>query len=145
MNRELLIAEWRRAQEALGSARVLTERGYYADSVARAYYAIFHAAKTSLHSHDVIAQTHSAVRAMFGLHLVKSGEIEAQWAKPLGESVDARLAADYDPEITFTKKQAQAALRDARAFLSRIRSYLLANGLNRSELAIGKRKKKKHG
>jgi hypothetical protein len=31
---------------------------------------------------------------MFSLHLIKPGAIEAEWSKPLGESMEDRLAAD---------------------------------------------------
>jgi uncharacterized protein (UPF0332 family) len=85
MNQTLALAEWRRAQQALRSAELLTRGRLYADAVARSYYALFHAAK-ALHLHDVAAQTHSAVRRMFSLHLIKPGAIETEWSKPLGES-----------------------------------------------------------
>jgi len=140
MKRDLVLAEWRRAQEALGSAELLTREGYHADAIARTYYALFHAAKAALHVQDVAAETHAAVRRMFGLHLIKPGEIEPQWAAPLGGSLDERLAADYDPEVSFSKKEARTACREARSFLARIRAYLLDNGLSRSQLRSRRKK-----
>jgi uncharacterized protein (UPF0332 family) len=142
MNRELVIAEWRRAQQALGSAQLLTRGGYYEDAIARIYYALFHAAKAALHVHDISADTHNAVRRMFGLHLIKPGEIEAQWSAPLGQTFDERQAADYNPQVSFSAKEANDACRDARAFVRRIRSYLLANGFTVSQL---RRRRKKRG
>jgi type III restriction enzyme len=38
---------------------------------------------------------------MFGLHLIRSGEIESMWSSNLGESLDDRLAADYDANADF--------------------------------------------
>jgi uncharacterized protein (UPF0332 family) len=80
MNRNMVLAEWLRAMAALQAAETLTADGLYADAISRAYYAILHAKKAALHVHDVAAESHSAVRRMFGLHLIKSGKIEPQWS-----------------------------------------------------------------
>ena len=76
-------AEWRRAVKPLGAAEVLMHSGYPEDAVSRCYYAVLHAAKSALFVHDVATASHAAVRRMFGLHLVRSGEIERQWAAAL--------------------------------------------------------------
>ena len=101
MNRNMIMAEWNRARESAQAAETLTRDGLYADAISRAYYAILHAAKAALHVHDVAAESHPAVRRMFGLHLVKAGEMESEWSAYLTESLDDRLAADYDVEISF--------------------------------------------
>jgi uncharacterized protein (UPF0332 family) len=75
MNRNMVLAEWSRAREALRGADTLTRNRCYADGISRAYYAMLHAAKAALHIHDVTAESHAAVRRMFGLHLVRPGEI----------------------------------------------------------------------
>ncbi len=78
MNPTLVRAEWQRARQALGAAEVLRDTGYLADALSRAYYATLHAAKAALYVHDVATASHAAVRRMFGLHLIQSGEIEAE-------------------------------------------------------------------
>jgi uncharacterized protein (UPF0332 family) len=101
----MVAAEWRRAWRALRAAEVLAQEGLYEDAVSRAYYATLHAAKAALFIHDVATESHAAVRRMFGLHLIRSGEIESMWSSNLGESFDDRLAADYDasaPEYSST-------------------------------------------
>ena len=72
MNRSMVLAEWHRARESLRAAETLTRDGFYADAISRAYYSLLHAAKAGLHVHDVVAESHAAVRRMFGLHLVKN-------------------------------------------------------------------------
>jgi HEPN domain-containing protein len=69
MNRPLVIAEWRRAVDSLGAARSCRRDGFYADSVSRAYYAILHAAKAALQVQGITAESHAAVKRLFGLHL----------------------------------------------------------------------------
>ena len=78
---------------------------------------------------------------MFGLHLVKPGEIEPEWSAYLVESLDDRLAADYDVETTFTRQEAGGECRRSREFLKRIKRHLLKHGLKEKEL----RKRQRRG
>jgi uncharacterized protein (UPF0332 family) len=73
VNRILVLAEWKRAHQSLGSATVLTREGFYEDTVSRAYYAILHGAKAALHVHDAAAASHAGVKRLFSLHLIRSG------------------------------------------------------------------------
>src|SRR6266851_4811317 len=109
MNPTLLRAEWQRASQALGAAEVLREAGYPADALSRAYYATLHAAKAALAVPEVLTTSHAAVRRMFGLHLIQTGAIESAWASHLAESLDDRLAADYDVEAQVTMAEATEA------------------------------------
>jgi uncharacterized protein (UPF0332 family) len=130
----MVLAEWNRSRESLRAAKTLTRNHLYADAISRAYYAILHAAKTALHIHDVAAESHPAVRRMFSLHLVKSGEIEVKWSAYLTESLDDRLAADYDVETSFSREEARSECRRTEEFLNRIKRYLLTNGFKEAEL-----------
>jgi hypothetical protein len=130
----MVLAEWSRSREALRAADTLTRDRCYADAISRAYYAVLHAAKAALHVHDVAAESHAAVRRMFGLHLIRAGELEPEWSTYLVESLDDRLAADYDVETTFSREDARSECRRSREFLSRVRRYLLKKGLKEREL-----------
>ena len=140
MNRDLVLAEWGRARMALGAAQLLTAESYPEDAASRAYYAILHAAKAVLLVHDIATTSHAGTRRMFGLHLVRTGQVEPEWASFLGESLDNRLAADYDSEVAFSAREAAQETRRARRFLSRMRRYLLANGFTQKELRVGGRR-----
>lgn len=76
MNRTLVLAEWRLARNALRAAQLLARHGIYADAVSRAYYAVPHAAKAALQTKDISAESHAAVKRLFGLHFVKTEEFE---------------------------------------------------------------------
>jgi uncharacterized protein (UPF0332 family) len=134
MNRILVLAEWQRARQALRAAEVLAEAGYAADALSRAYYATLHAVKAALYVHDVATASHAAVRRMFSLHVIRTGEIEGEWASHLGEILDDRLAVDYDVEAECTAAEAHQACQRARAFLGRIRDYLLTKEVTHTEL-----------
>ena len=134
MNRDEVLGEWRRAARTLAAAELLVREGYSEDAVARAYYAILHAAKAALSVHDVIAESHSSVRGLFGKHLILTGAIEREWSKQLAASLDDRLAADYDAATFFSTAEARCECDSARAFIGRIRRYLLTCGFTDEDL-----------
>ncbi|MCY4482577.1 MAG: HEPN domain-containing protein [Spirochaetaceae bacterium] len=129
-----MLGEWRRAARTLSAAELLVREGYPEDAVARAYYAILHAAKAALSVRDVIAESHSSVRGLFGKHLILTGAIEREWSKQLAASLDDRLAADYDAATFFSDVEAQRECGSARAFVGRIRRYLLTCGFTDEDL-----------
>lgn len=135
MNRELVLGEWERAVQTLRAAELLTREGYTEDAVSRTYYAVLHAARAALCVCAVVTESHAGVRRMFGKHLIPSGAIEREWAKYLGESLDDRLAADYDIGTSYSSEQAREECGRADEFLERIHRYLLDNGLTERELS----------
>ena len=124
-------AEWRRVLRSLGAAEILF--GYLEDAVSRCCYAVPHAAKSVLFVHDVDTASRAAVRRMFCLHLVRSGEIERQWASALAQTMDNRLTADYSADAHFSDEETRGSTGRAKAFLERIRQYPLAKGLTDQE------------
>lgn len=134
MNRTVVLAEWRLARNALRAAQLLARHRIYPDAVSRAYYAVLHAAKAALQTKDISAESHAAVRRLFGMHFIKTGEFEREWSSPLAEGLDDRLAADYDSDREFTAREARDESRRAAAFLKRVRRYLRAQGLKPADL-----------
>ena len=137
MNRTMVLAEWRRAWQALHAAELLSSAGYHEDAISRSYYATLHAAKAALYGHDIATTSHAAVKRMFGRHLIHTSAIAPVWSSNLGESLDDRLAADYDAQMTFSSPEVQQECQRTREFLDRIRRYLLIQGFAENELGTG--------
>lgn len=135
MNRDLVVEEWRRAAQTLRAAELLVREGYPDDAVSRTYYAVLHAAKAALGVCSIVAESHAAVRRLFGKHLVLTGDVERKWAKYIGESLDDRLAADYDVGTSHSLEEARQECERAADFVARIHRYLLDKGLTELELA----------
>ena len=123
-------AEWRRAVKAQGAAELLLEANFYEDAVSRAYYAVLHAAKAALLARDIVTESHTAVRRLFGKELVQQGLLEKEWALILAHEQDERASADYDVELTFSQEVAEQRVEQAQHFLKRIFSFLQAQGLD---------------
>ena len=129
MNTPAILAEWRRAQESLGAAQSCLRDGYLRDAVSRSYYAVMHATKAALLVHDVNAESHAAVRRLFGKVLVRSGELEKEWSQTLAKEQAGRGSADYDVFTVWEIDRVQESIQRAEAFLDRIRSYLVDKGV----------------
>lgn len=123
-------AEWRRAVKAQGAADLLLEEGFCEDAVSRAYYAVLHAAKAALLARNIIAESHSSVRRLFGKELVQQGLLEKEWALILAHEQDERVSADYDVELTFSREVAGQRVDESRRFLKRICAFLQREGLD---------------
>lgn len=123
-------AEWRRSLKAQGAAELLLEADFYEDAVSRAYYAVLHAAKAALLARDIVTESHTAVRRLFGKELVQQGLLEKEWAMILAHEQDERASADYDVELTFSREVAAQRVEKSRRFLERIRSFLQTEGFD---------------
>ena len=113
-----------RAKKALLAAKTLLENQLYEDCVSRAYYAVLHAAKAALATKDIEPESHNAVKRMFGLHLIKTGEIEKDFAKILTAEQEDREIGDYNIYIEIEQDRALKRVRDAEKFVERIEKYL---------------------
>jgi len=113
-----------RAKKALLAAKTLLENQLYEDCVSRAYYAVLHAAKAALTTKDIEPESHNAVKRMFGLHLIKTGEIEKDFAKILTAEQEDRAIGDYNIYIEIEQDTALKRVRDAEKFVERIEKYL---------------------
>ena len=123
MNPEDVRAEFGRAEESLRAARLLQGEALFGDAISRSYYAVMHAARAALLVHDMITESHAAVRRLFGDILVRRGLIEKRWADILAREQRQRIRADYSAGAW--ESQTSADLVDeAAAFVQRIGTYL---------------------
>jgi hypothetical protein len=118
--------EMTRANKALLAARTLLENQLYEDCVSRSYYAVLHAAKAALIKVGVEAESHQAVRRMFGLHLVKTEQIEKHFAEILTAQQEDREIGDYNIYLNIEKDRASKRVLDAEKFVQRIEKFLQA-------------------
>jgi uncharacterized protein (UPF0332 family) len=130
MNTVAIQAELARARKSLQAAGNLHKDCLYEDAISRAYYAVMHAAKAALLVHDQIPESHAAIRRAFGIYLVRSGDIEKEWAAVLSREYDHRIAADYDANIIIEPANSESSLNEAVQFLDRIEQYLISSGVN---------------
>ena len=123
-DRELVTGQIRKSEDKLAAASSLLESRFYDDAISRAYYAMFHAASAVLQTDGISVESHSALKSMFGLHLVETGRIGRQYGKWLSRLKDDRENGDYDIFTDFGEEDAREAVRVARCFLTEMRRFL---------------------
>ena len=109
------------AENKLAAAKSLFENGFYKDSVSRAYYSMYHAARALLLIKGISPKTHGGVIAKFGLEFVKKDLIEKYYSKALAKGKDVREIADYDVIVEITEEEVESVIEDAEKFLERIK------------------------
>jgi len=123
-SQEVIKEYLRTAGEKLESARILFEHSRFDDAVSRAYYAVFHSAQALLLSIGVRSDSHSGTRHLFGLHFIKSGKFDKRFARYLKKLKDDRENGDYGIFTFIERKEADAALKEAREFFKETKKYL---------------------
>ena len=113
------------ATEKLDVARELLDLSRFDDTVSKAYYVMFYAARAALLTAGIVdVRRHTGVILFFGEQFVKTGEVDRRYSKILSSALDARLGADYDPERRAVREDAEQAITDAEAFLARAREIV---------------------
>jgi uncharacterized protein len=64
-----------RADEALLASRTLMEKCLLADTISRAYYAMYYAAQAVLNENELSAKSHSGTINIFGQEIVEKGKV----------------------------------------------------------------------
>jgi uncharacterized protein (UPF0332 family) len=114
----------RKAERALATARLLlTDDPDGACN--RAYYAMFDAAHAALYAAGVELRerpikSHHGLVSVFGQHLVRTNQIEAEHGAALNKVLNLRLLADYQGSPLSSDKAAQA-IDLAAAFVAAIK------------------------
>jgi len=123
-SRKFAKASLLRAEKALRSAKILLEHGEVEDSVSRAYYAMFHAAKAILFTMGVKAKTHKGVISSFGEHVVKKGVLDKEFADILRKAFDMRQRCDYETYAELEEELVKEVVSNAEKFVNKIKELL---------------------
>jgi len=112
------------AQVKLNHAQQIFEIDLFDDTVSRAYYAMFYAAKAALLSKGVVLRRHSASVAKFRELFVVTGRVDSEYLHYLGQAQSARERSDYAPFAPVTRAGAKEILKAAEAFIAKVKEIL---------------------
>lgn len=122
---DLIAIQIEKSHEKLRAAKVLLQEGFVDDAISRAYYSMFHAASAVLFSEGITVESHSALKTMFGLHLIKTGKIDKKYGRWLNRLKDERENGDYDIFTSFDFGDAENDIKEAEKFLEEMKKYLV--------------------
>lgn len=113
-----------RAERAREVGGVLMAQRYYPEAVARAYYAMFYAAKAALTLEGIGVSKHSAVISAFGRYFARTGRVPNRLHEALRAAFNDRHKADYALILTISEQDARRRLEQADEFISQARGLL---------------------
>lgn len=115
-----------KALRASSSAALLLDDGDINGACNRAYYAMFDAARAALLASGApadpnVVRTHNGVIAAFGLHLVKTGQVQPEWGRTLNRAQEIRQVADYTGD-SVDMELATCVVEQSRLFIQAIQA-----------------------
>lgn len=126
----LILYRLEKAKSTLNEVHLLVENELWNTAVNRLYYASYYAVHSILLSHDLIPQTHSGVRHLFGLHFIKTGLIDKELGKFFSDIYDKRQSGDYSDYIEFSESEVVSLIAPTKKLITSIEAYLYYNILN---------------
>lgn len=112
---------FQRAAECVEDSQVLLDNERPAACIARAYYAMFHAATAVLAARDIKRSSHHGILSAFGEHFVKPGLVEQKFHLSLRKVFELRQQTDYDPVVDVGIREAGEILQEAVDFVDACR------------------------
>jgi uncharacterized protein (UPF0332 family) len=107
-----------KARETLRATKLLAANHLLDSAASRAYYTMFHLAGALLLGKGLTFSKHGSLLGAFGLHLVKSGEVDAKFHRYLIDAQDNRIKGDYGVESNLTQAQVETMVAQAEEFLA---------------------------
>ena len=92
--KEIVKEELKIAKKRLESAKLLFQNSLFEDSINRAYYSIFYAAKAMLNVLGFDVKTHSGLISEFGLKIVKEKLVPPKYGIILRRTYEMRESSD---------------------------------------------------
>ena len=104
-NERLELVKYRleRAKSTLKEVEIHIQNKLWNTAINRLYYACYYAVIALLLNQKITTQTHAGSRQMFGLHFIKTNQIDKQLGKFYTDLYDKRQTGDYGDFIEFSK------------------------------------------
>ena len=112
------------AEEELNASYLLFEKGFYRESISRAYYSMFHAAQSLLVIKEAYPKSHKGVIQKFGEEFVKSGILESKMGHVLSQTESMRLKADYDVGVKINREECEEILDNCKFFIKKVKDTI---------------------
>lgn len=117
-------AHMEKAAKRLRVGEKLLQEGEYEDSISRAYYAMYHAAKAALAIMNVFPKTHEGLVSAFGKRFVLTGTFPKELGRTLADAKAARETYEYSITAIVEKAEAESVLEDAQKFVAAINRFI---------------------
>lgn len=111
--------EIKNSRERLEAAKLLLKNGKIADSINRAYYAMFHVARALLFHHDIEPKIHEDVIREFSRIIGEEKIMDRKFAKNFRQVFVTRESVGYRVRV-FLDQEAREAFNKAKEFIENV-------------------------
>jgi uncharacterized protein (UPF0332 family) len=113
-----------RAEESYEDALILAENNRWNAVVNRLYYACFYAVIALLLKNNIETQSHDGTRTKFGLHFIKTGQIDKKYGKLYSKLFDFRQKGDYGDLYDYDSSTISPLIGSVREFIDVIKQFV---------------------
>lgn len=118
--RRLAEEELKSSRERLEAAELLFKNNKIVDSISRAYYAMFHAARAILFLYGEEPKTHEGTIREFSRIIIEKKLIDKKFGRDFRQVFEVRESGDYRVGVIFEKEDAKDVLDKAREFVKTV-------------------------
>lgn len=94
--KEVVLYRLEKSQRSYEEAVTNIQHGYAEIVANRLYYAAYYAVTAFLIANGITVRTHSGVRSMFGLHLIRTKLIDGKFSTIFNTLFSIRMTGDYE-------------------------------------------------
>lgn len=111
-------------KDTLHEAKGNIELAYWHTAANRLYYACYYAASALLIKNGYIAQTHSGVVGLLGMHFISKGIISKEMGKFYLKIFELRQTGDYSDWIAIESADVQPFVEPAEKFIDTVEKLI---------------------
>ena len=121
-----MLAKYRldKAKDCLKASKILLDDSMFSDSANRSYYAIFHSVNALLALEGASFKKHSGVISYFNQKYIKTGIVEKDYGKIVGNAFEIRKDYDYADFYVVSKEEVIEQYENAVRFVSRMEQHI---------------------
>lgn len=112
------------ARERIQQATLMQPSQFLGAAMSLVYYAFLDAADAALAARGIRTRSHSGTVSLFGLHFVRTGEVDKKYERWFQRALQYRMEADYERRRDFTPEQVEEAIAQAEEFIRVIEAML---------------------
>ena len=120
----IVALEMEKAKRTFAEAEKLKEGEFWNGVASRLYYAVFHAVNALLINDRHQVNTHNGAHAMFALHYIKNGILDAEYGRLYNQLQTMRQESDYNCIYNVESEELLERMEPARRLIEIIEKMI---------------------
>jgi len=109
-----------KARDTLTEAEGIATLGYWNAVANRLYYACYYVTSALLIKNNYLAQTHSGIIHLLGLHFIKQGIVSKDAGRIYSKLFELRQTGDYDDLFNLSEEDVKPLISSAHSYVNEL-------------------------